>query len=120
MTKWRDEKTRYKQYRARKKQLPARYQDAVDAVERYALHFGPGTAETLVPMLEDLVQLFENGAADDTPIRAIVGGDPVQFVEDFLRSYPASDWISTERQRLTDAIDRAASTGGSGDEEDAS
>jgi DNA-binding ferritin-like protein (Dps family) len=114
MAKWRDEKKRYQQYKARKKQLPAHYQEAIDAVERYALQFGPGSAETLVPMLEDLVRLFENGAADDTPIRSIVGDDPAQFVEDFLRNYPVSDWISTERQRLADAIDRAASAGDAG------
>ena len=44
MTKWRDEKTRYKQYKARKEQLPASYQEAIDAVERYALQFGPARA----------------------------------------------------------------------------
>jgi DNA-binding ferritin-like protein (Dps family) len=59
-------------------------------------------------MLEDLIDLFEKGAANGTPVRTIVGEDPVQFVEDFLRNYPVSAWINTERERLTDAIDRAA------------
>src|SRR3954467_15774917 len=57
MAKWRDEKQRYKEYKARKAELPAGYQAAVDAVERYAIHFGPGTGETLVPMLEDLIDV---------------------------------------------------------------
>ena len=111
MAKWADQKKRDKQYKARVGQLPASYRAAIEAVERYAVRFGPGTGESLVPMLEDLVEVFEKGAANDTPIRAIVGDDPVQFVEDFLRNYPASEWIGSEQQRLVEAIDKAAATG---------
>jgi hypothetical protein len=32
----------------------------------------------------------------------------VEFAEAFLRIYPAAQWISRERERLTDAIDRVA------------
>lgn len=112
MTKWREEKKRYQQYKARKEELPPDYRAAIDAVERYALTFGPGTAETLMPMLEDLIAVFEQGAADGEPIRTIVGDDPVRFVEDFLSNHPVSEWIAGERDRLTDAIDRAAVAGG--------
>ena len=35
------------------------------------------------PMIEDLADLFERAAADGTPIREIVGDDPVEFVETF-------------------------------------
>ncbi|MFI6604150.1 DUF1048 domain-containing protein [Nonomuraea sp. NPDC050536] len=57
-------------------------------------------------MLEDLADLFAQSAADGTPIRDVVGEDPVEFAEAFLRNYPESQWISRERERLTDAIDR--------------
>ena len=30
---------------------------------------------------------FEQRAADGTPVRAIVGDDPVEFVETFVRNY---------------------------------
>ncbi len=59
-------------------------------------------------MLEDLADLFEQGAASGTPIREIVGEDPVEFAEAFLRNYPQGQWIVRERDRLTSAIDRAA------------
>src|SRR4051812_48328088 len=62
MAKWRNEKRRYRQYKARKEQLPASYLEAIDAVERYALRFGPATGETVVTMLEDLAGIFEQGA----------------------------------------------------------
>ena len=108
MAKWRDEKKRYKQYKARKEQLPASYHEAIDAVERYALRFGPTTGETVVRMLEDLVEIFEQGTRDGTPVREILGDDPVWFTEDFLRSYPASPWTAKEQQRLAHTINHAA------------
>ena len=35
-------------------------------------------------------------------------GEPVEFAEAFLRNYPEGQWISRERERLTNAIDRVA------------
>ena len=43
-----------------------------------------------------------------TPIRAIVGDDPVEFVDDFVATYAEGSCISKERQRLNDAIDQVA------------
>ena len=59
-------------------------------------------------MLQDLADLFEQSAANGTPIREIVGEDPVEFAEAFLRNYPKGQWINRERERLTNAIDRVA------------
>lgn len=102
-----EQKKRYRQYKARVEQLPASYHTAIDAVQRYSYYFGHGTAEGGLSMLEDLADLFEQGAANGTPIREIVGDDPVEFAEAFLRNYPEGQWISRERDRLTSAIDRA-------------
>jgi DNA-binding ferritin-like protein (Dps family) len=104
-----EQKKRYRQYKARTKQLPANYRSAVDALERYLMYFGSITrGETLVSMLEDLADLFEQSAANGTPIRDIVGQDPVEFAETFLQNYSEGQWINKERERLTSAIDRAA------------
>ena len=104
-----EQKKRYRQYKARTKQLPANYRSAVEALERYLMYFGSITrGETLVSMLEDLADLFEQSAADGTPIREIVGQDPVEFAETFLQNYSEGQWINKERERLTSAIDRAA------------
>jgi DNA-binding ferritin-like protein (Dps family) len=104
-----EQKKRYRQYKARTKQLPANYRSAVDALERYLMYFGAITrGETLVSMLEDLADLFEQSVANGTPIREIVGQDPVEFAETFLQNYSEGQWINKERERLTSAIDRAA------------
>ena len=106
-----EQKKRYRQYRARAEQLPASYRAAVEAVQRYSNYFGGGTAEGSMQMLEDLIDLFEQGAACGTPVREIVGADPVEFAEAFLANYPRGQWIIRERKRLTSSIERAAGEG---------
>ena len=107
-TGWTEQKRRYRQYKARTERLPANYHTAIDALERYMEFFGPGKGDSLLPILEDLAGLFEQGSANRTPVREIVEEDPVEFAEALLRNYPEGQWISRERERLTSAIDRAA------------
>ena len=103
------EKRRWRQYKARTRKLPANYRTAVEALERYLMYVGGrGDGAGWASMYEDLADLFEQSAANRTPIREIVGEDPVEFVEAFLRNYPEGQWISRERERLTNAIDRVA------------
>lgn len=109
---WMQQKRRYRRYRARADALPAGHQAAVDALQRYMQYFGPGRANDLLPMLEDLVDLFGQSAADGTPIREVVGEDPLEFADAFLRNYPQGQWISRERERLIGELDRAATAGG--------
>ncbi|MFW0786434.1 DUF1048 domain-containing protein [Gordonia sp. CPCC 206044] len=101
------DKRRWRAYKERKHQLPEGYRTAVDALERYLMFFGPGDGDGSATMFEDLADLFEQSARDGTPVRDIVGDDPVEFAEEFLRTYPEGSWISRERSRLTKAIDRA-------------
>lgn len=103
-------KRRWREYKARTKQLPANYRRAVDAIERYLMYFG-GTGET--KLFEDLIDLFEQGAANQTPIREIVGADPVEFIEGFARNYPEFQYVIRERERLNSTIERAAGEHGS-------
>lgn len=106
---WIEQKRRYRRYRTRTKQLPPSYRTAVEALERYLMTYGAiANGGFLVAMLEDLLELFEQSASDGRPVRTVVGEDPVEFAEDFLRNYAGGQWINKERERLTAAIDRAA------------
>jgi DNA-binding ferritin-like protein (Dps family) len=107
-----EDKKRYRAHKARTKELPQSYRLAVEALERYYMYFGGVTkSDVMLRMLDDLGDLFEQAAADGTPIRTIVGDDPVEFAETFLQNYSEGQWINKERARLTDAIDRAAGSG---------
>jgi DNA-binding ferritin-like protein (Dps family) len=109
-----EQKKQYRQYKARKEQLPANYRTAIEALERYLMYFGSITkGDVLLSMLDDLADLFEQSAANGTPIRAIVGNDPVEFAEEFLRNYTQGQWINKERERLITAIARAEGEEGS-------
>jgi DNA-binding ferritin-like protein (Dps family) len=107
-TRWIEQKRRYRQYKARTRRLPENDHEAVTALERYLEFFGPGKADSLLSMLEDLAGLFEQNAANGSSIRAVVGENPVEFAEAFLRNYPEGQWVARERARLTSAIDRVA------------
>jgi len=109
-----EQKKQYRQYKARKEHLPANYRTAIDALERYLMYFGSITkGDVLLSMLDDLADLFEQSAANGTPIRAIIGNDPVEFAEEFLRNYTQGQWINKERERLIKAIANAEGEEGS-------
>ncbi len=108
-----EQKKQYRQNKARVEQLPADYRTAATALERYLMYFGAITkGDVLLRMLGDLTELFEQSAADETPIRSIVGDDPVEFAETFMRNYTVGQWINKERERLVRAIDAAAGDDG--------
>ncbi|MGN6272425.1 MAG: DUF1048 domain-containing protein [Protaetiibacter sp.] len=104
-----DQKKQYRQYRARIEALPEPYLTAAKAVDRYLMYSGGVTdGDTIVRMTGDLAELWERAAADATPVRDIVGDDPVEFVETFRAAYAGKEWIDKERARLRHAIDDAA------------
>jgi DNA-binding ferritin-like protein (Dps family) len=105
---WIKQKRRWRRYKARVERLPTSYRTAIEALERYSYYFGHGTTEGGLSMVEDLADLFEQGAANGTSVREIVGEDPVEFADAFLRNYPEGQWIIRKRERLTSAINRAA------------
>lgn len=114
-----NDKRRYRQYKARTKQLPTSHRTAIEALDRYLMYRGAITkGDVLVTMLDDLADLFEQGAADGTPVRELVGDDPVEFAEAFLQNYSDGQWINKERERLTKAIDRAAAEDAGEDDDD--
>lgn len=98
---WIEQKRQYRRYKARIADLPPSYRTAVAGVERYLNHLGGvGDAESILRMLDDLADLFEQAAVEGTPVRTVMGEDPVEFVEAFVRNYPAGSWITREQERL--------------------
>ena len=103
-----EQKKQYRRYKARIDALPEPYGTAAKAVQRYLLYYGGVTdGTTLVTMVGDLADLWDRAAADGTPVRDIVGEDPVEFAEAFAQAYLGARWIDKERARLTKAIDDA-------------
>lgn len=103
-----DQKKQYRQAMARIDALAEPHRSAARALNRYLLSYGGITdGDTLTTMVVDHTDLWERAAIDGTPVRDIVGDDPVEFAETFARSYDGAHWIDRERARLTKAIDEA-------------
>src|SRR5262249_20448443 len=93
---------------ARIEALPEPYGTVAKALQRYFMHYGGVLdGETAVKMFGDFADLWERAAADGTPVRAIVGDDPVEFADTFAQAYTGKRWIDKERARLTKAIEDA-------------
>jgi DNA-binding ferritin-like protein (Dps family) len=103
-----EQKKQYRHDKARIDALPAPYATAAKAMHRYLLSYGGITdGETLITMFGDLADLWERAAVDGTPVRDIVGDDPVEFAEAFAQAYSGAHWIDKERARLKTAIEDA-------------
>lgn len=103
-----EQKKQYRQDKARIDALPEPYGAGAKAMHRYLTYYGGITdGDTLTTMFGDLADLWERAAADATPLREIVGDDPVEFAESFAQAYLGSRWIDKERARLTRAIEDA-------------
>lgn len=103
------DKKKYREYKARVKALPAGYRETGSALERYLMYLGPSNdSNSLIAMLEDLADLLEQSVAAGTPIRDLVGANPVEFAEIFMENYGGGSWIRKERLRLNNAVARAA------------
>ena len=103
-----EQKKGYRRQKARIEALPEPYRASAKAFQRYFLYYaGLVDGDSTLAMLEDFADLWERAAADGTPLRAVVGDDPVEFAETFCRSYTGTHWIDKERARLTKAVEDA-------------
>jgi DNA-binding ferritin-like protein (Dps family) len=72
------------------------------------MYFVPTDADSNTSMFDDLADLFEQAAADNTPIRAIVGEDPVEFVDAFAQNYSQGAYVPDRaRKQLTEDLTQA-------------
>ncbi len=103
-----EQKKQFRQHRARIDALPEPYGAVAKALQRYLMYSGGiADGETVVKMFDDFADLWERAAADGTPVRTIVGDDPVEFADTFAQAYTGKHWMDKERARLTKAIDDA-------------
>jgi DNA-binding ferritin-like protein (Dps family) len=103
-----EQKKRYRQYRARIDALPEPYATVAKALQRYLMYCGGVIdGETILKMWDDFVDMWERAAVDGTPVRTIVGENPVEFAETFAQAYAGKQWIDKERARLVRAIEDA-------------
>lgn len=103
-----EQKKQYRQSVARIDGLPEPYRSTAKALHRYLLASGGIVdGDTMVTMFADLADLWEQAAADSTPVREIVGEEPSEFADTFAQAYSGRHWADKQRRRLADAVDAA-------------
>ena len=103
-----EQKRQYKRDRARIDALAEPYRSVAKALWRYFMYY-PGITDEddTLKMSTDFAELWERAAADGTPVRAIVGENPVEFAEAFADAYARKQWFDKERARLIKAVEDA-------------
>jgi DNA-binding ferritin-like protein (Dps family) len=109
-----EQKRQYRQDKARIETLPEPYGTAARAMHRYLINTsGIVDGDVIIRMLADLADLWEAASVDGTPVRSIVGDDPVDFADTFAKAYAAKEWQDKERARFAKAIEHAEKGAGS-------
>ena len=103
-----EQKKQYRESNARIDALAEPYRSTAKALHRYILTAGGIVdGDTMIAMFTDFADLWEQAAADSTPVREIVGENPSEFADAFVAAYAGKHWVDKERKRLADAIDTA-------------
>ncbi|MBC1591870.1 DUF1048 domain-containing protein [Listeria welshimeri] len=100
--KYREEKRDYKLYKKRIAALPEDYKTAMTAIETYLWNFAKGAG--MFEILKNVLEMFENAAADNLELKAVIGDDLAEFADNLLNEYPEETWMDKQRTKLRDSI----------------
>jgi DNA-binding ferritin-like protein (Dps family) len=92
------EKREFNQMQARAKALPEDYAYVFHKIEHYMWGHSGGDGMDTMPILADLVDLFETGAAEGKPVLDVTGEDVAAFCDELLRS--AKTWTDDRKKAL--------------------
>jgi DNA-binding ferritin-like protein (Dps family) len=98
------EKRKYKQMEARAKALPEEYRFVYQKIQHYMWSHAGGDGMGMIPILADLLDLFEAGAADGKRVLEMTGADVASFCDELL--HDAKTWTANWHEALNrDIID---------------
>lgn len=89
---------------ARVKQLPEDYQIVFEEVQKYLWQFAGGDGMDMVAGIYDLIDFFEEGAANKVPVLELVGEDVAAFAENALHEMQAKLWTDSAKQKVNDRV----------------
>jgi len=91
------EKREYKQTQERANALPEDYRYVYHKIKHYMWNYTAGSGMDMMPILADLLDLFETGAAEGKRVLDITGEDVAAFCDELLQN----THTSTGSQRET-------------------
>ena len=100
--KLRESKQEYKQQMARVKLLPEDYQYVFKKIQNHMWMFAAGAGYDMMKIHYDLIELFEDGAAQGKMVLEITGEDVAAFCDELLKS--AKTYTEDWREKLNGDI----------------
>lgn len=92
------EKREFRQMQARAKALPQDYAYVYQKIQTYMWSSSGGDGMDMMPILADLLDLFETGAAEGKPVLEVTGEDVAAFCDELLRN--AKTWTTNRNKAL--------------------
>ena len=92
------EKREFRQQQERAKALPQDYAYVYHKIQRYMWGHAGGSGMDMMPILADLLDLFETGAAEGKPVLEVTGEDVAAFCDELLRN--AKTWTGNRSKAL--------------------
>ena len=80
------DKKEWRRMEARAAALPRDYRIVYDEIKKYLFKFSAGSGMDTIAVLEDLLGLFETGAADGRRALDVTGEDVAAFSDELLRN----------------------------------
>ncbi len=97
-----DDKKVWKQMEALAKALPEEYDFVYHKIQHYMWNYAAGSGMDMVEIFEDLLNLFEEGAANGKRVLEITGEDVAAFCDELLRN--ARTYTENWREALNQGI----------------
>ncbi len=96
------EKRKFRQMQERVKALPEEYTYVYHKIQHYMLSYSGGSGMDMLPILTDLIDLFETGAAEGKRVLEVTGEDVAAFCDELLRN--ARTYTENRREALNHDI----------------
>lgn len=96
------DKKEYKQMMARVKALPEDYQFVFDKMQKYMWNYCAGNGYDMLKIHYELIELFEDGAANGRQVLEITGEDVAAFSDELLCN--ARTYTENWREKLNSDV----------------
>jgi DNA-binding ferritin-like protein (Dps family) len=103
--RYRRDKLEWRDHVRRVKALPPDYRAVMTRLEKYLWNFA-GNSE-MIPVLDGLLELFEEGAAAGRPVLEVTGPDVAAFATSVLEEAQPATWTGKKARQLNDSVHRA-------------
>ncbi|MBO0440506.1 hypothetical protein DOK67_0001806 [Enterococcus sp. DIV0212c] len=98
------DKVKYNKQIARLRELPDEYQMVYKEIQKFLWEFTAGDGMDMLPVMLDLLEFFEEGAANNIPVLQLVGEDVGSFAENTLDEMQARNRINELKRKMNERI----------------